>query len=101
MSAQAKVYVVTADAPYETRTPIAAYASREAADAFVESCRVYASTYRPFMGDADSGDDCAKWDKRYGRWASKHPAGREWASYMDEFSVSEVPLHEEGDDEFR
>ena len=99
MSALAKVYVVTADAPYETRTPIAAYASREAADAFVESCRVYASTYRPFMGDADAGDDCAKWHKRHSRWEKKHPAGKDLAYYGGEFSVSEVPLHKEDGDE--
>ena len=92
----ATIYVITADAEYETRTPICAFSEREDADIFLQRIRVHDESYEPpphDTGDKDA-DQAAyeKWERRLKRLAKKHPAGETWASYRTDFSITEVEL---------
>lgn len=91
-----KIYVITADAEYETRTPICAFSERADADVFIANIRKHDETYEP--PPHDTGDEDAdqaayeKWERREKRRAKKHPAGECWAYYRTDFSITEVEL---------
>lgn len=89
------VYVITADAEYETRTPILVFETKVGAVGFIMAVNEYAKTvkFSPVGdGTAESDREYEKWERWKKRWDKKHPAGPHWASYLDNFSVTPVPL---------
>lgn len=93
----ATISVITADAEYECNTPMRAFARREDADAFLQSIFEYAKTWKnmpDFSTDDGAADHAAydKWVRWEKRWNKKHPAGEYWASYRNNFSITDVEL---------